>query len=89
MEAVDVVEQPSYVSPTTGSDQTATPDAATDAATIASRTTPTLCVLVIATGGQQAGLADPLEPGQLAVAVQAVAAGEDRLGEPGRAGRRP
>jgi hypothetical protein len=31
--------------------------------------------------GQQAGLADPLEPGQLAVPVQAVAAGVDRPGE--------
>ena len=30
---------------------------------------------------QQARLADPLEPGQLAVAVEAVAAGEDRLGQ--------
>ena len=31
-------------------------------------------------GGQEAGLADPLEPGQLAVPVQPVAAGEGGLG---------
>ncbi len=32
-------------------------------------------------GGQEAGLANPLEAGQLAVAVEAVAAGEERLEE--------
>ena len=75
------LSRPSYVSPTTGSDQTR-PDGArsTAAATSASRTTPTLWVLVIATGaGQEARLADPLEAGQLAVAVEPVAAGEDGL----------
>ena len=46
------LSSPSYVSPTTGSDQCAdqASEPATDAATRASRTTPTLCVLVIATG---------------------------------------
>ena len=42
---------PSYVSPTTGSDQVASSSReSTDAATSASRTTPTLWVFVIATG---------------------------------------
>ena len=46
------LSRPSYVSPTTGSDHDVARGAAssTDAATSASRTTPTLCVLVIATG---------------------------------------
>ena len=49
---------------------------------IPSWTTPTLWVFVIPIDpGQEARLADPFEPGQLAVAVQAVAAGVDRLGE--------
>ena len=47
---------------------------------MASRTTPTECVLVMAIGsGQQARLADPLEAGQLAVAVESVGAGVDGL----------
>ena len=60
-------------------------------ATSASRTTPTECVLVIPiTPPEQPRLADPLEPGQLAVAVEAVAAGEHGLRERRRprAGRR-
>ena len=45
------LSRPSYVSPTTGSDQaTRGPACSTETATSASRTTPTLCVLVIATG---------------------------------------
>jgi hypothetical protein len=46
------LSRPSYVSPTTGSDHSlsAIPSASTDAATSASRTTPTLCVLVMAIG---------------------------------------
>ena len=74
------LSRPSYVSPTTGSDQaTRGPACSTETATSASRTTPTLCVLVIAIGpGELPGFADPFEAGQLAVAVEAVAAGEDR-----------
>ena len=43
------LSKPSNVSPTTGSDQEAS-SPSIDAATSASRTTPTLCVLVIAIG---------------------------------------
>ena len=75
---------PSYVSPTTGSDQKSAcgPWARTAWARSASWTTPTEWVFVIAIGArQEARLADPLQAGQLAVAVEAVAAGEDRLEE--------
>ena len=45
------LSSPSYVSPTTGSDHaTRGPACSTETATRASRTTPTLCVLVMATG---------------------------------------
>ena len=61
----------------------------TDAATRASRTIPTLWVLVIATGDvSRPDFADPLEAGQLAVAVEAVAAGEDGFAPGLRAARR-
>ena len=74
---------PSYVSPTTGSDQnTAFGSCARAAwATSASRTTPTECVFVMPIGtAQEARLADPLEAGELAVAVEAVAAREHGVG---------
>ena len=75
--------RPSQVSPTTGSAQYDVPNGSGPTASrmIPSRTTPTECVFVIPIGaGQLAGLADPLEPGQLAVAVEAMAAGVERLG---------
>ena len=74
---------PSYVSPTTGSDQnTAFGSCARAAwATSASRTTPTrVRVRDPDRTAQEPRLADPLEAGELAVAVEAVAAREHGLG---------
>ena len=78
------LSSPSHVSPTTGSAQNDVPNGSRRTAwrMIPSWTMPTLWVFVIPIGPvSRPGLADPLEPGQLAVAVQAVAAGVDRLGE--------
>ena len=46
----------------------------------ASRTTPTLWVLVMAPGLREAGFFDPGRAGHLAVAVEAEPAGVDRIG---------
>ena len=72
---------PSQVSATTGSDQqapvTSCGPCATRQAITASRTTPTLWVLVIMTGSfEETGLLDPGGTGHLAVAVLGEPAGE-------------
>ena len=84
------LSMPSYVSPTTGSDQVASSVGRSADGRGDERIAddPTLWVLVMATGVvSHPGLADPLEAGQLAVAVQAVAAGEDRFAESDGAAR--
>ena len=89
VEAVDVVEQPVPRLPDDrqGHQVSPLPPRATSAAISASRTTPTECVFVSATGVVSVpGLAHPLEAGQLAVAVEPVTAGEVRLEEPLRVG---
>ena len=78
------LSRPSHVSPATGSAQNDVPNGSTLTAVrmIPSWTTPTLWVFVIPIDpGQEARLADPLEAGQLAVAVQPVAARIDGLRE--------
>ena len=84
VEAVDVVERAVVGL----ADDRQRPDArrswrgpAPPASMSASRTTPTLWVFVIPIApAQHPGLPDPLEPGELAVAVEPMRPGEDRLG---------
>ena len=73
---------PSYVSPTVGSAQMPSlmALARAPASMIASRTTPTLWVFVIPIGAaEHPRLADPLQAGELAVAVEPMRSGEHRL----------
>ena len=76
------LSRPSYVSPTTGSDQATrrSPSARPRRRRGRRGRRPTLCGVGDRDRRRQLpGLADPLEAGQLAVAVEPVAAGEDRF----------